>query len=100
MPTYEYECVVCNYIFEEFQNISDKPLQKCPKCSGKLRRLISGGAGFILKGSGFYATDYKKSQLPMASEKKSKALVKPQDKPSAKTAPEASPSKKSGDDSK
>ncbi|MBN2619599.1 zinc ribbon domain-containing protein [candidate division WOR-3 bacterium] len=97
MPTYEYECVSCHYTFEEFQNINDKPLQKCPKCHGKLRRLISGGAGFIFKGSGFYATDYKKSQLPVASEKKSKALAKKPDAPTSIDKPPVTSSKKPGD---
>jgi putative FmdB family regulatory protein len=61
MPTYEYECAHCGYNFEKTQNISDKPLQKCPKCSKKIKRLIGAGSGIIFKGSGFYATDYRKS---------------------------------------
>lgn len=60
MPTYEYECTQCAHTFEAFQKITDKSLTKCPKCKKKLRRLIGGGAGIIFKGSGFYATDYKK----------------------------------------
>ncbi|MGB3340556.1 MAG: zinc ribbon domain-containing protein [bacterium] len=82
MPTYEYECTKCKYVFEEFQKITDKPLLRCPKCRGKLRRLISGGVGFIFKGSGFYATDYKKSNLPELQEKKSTELKKPDKKQS------------------
>ncbi|MCD6521509.1 zinc ribbon domain-containing protein [Candidatus Calescamantes bacterium] len=62
MPTYEYLCENCGYQFEEFQKITDPPLSKCPKCGGKVRRLISGGAGLIFKGSGFYITDYKKKR--------------------------------------
>ncbi len=50
MPTYEYECEKCGYSFETFQKISDEPLRICPKCRGELRRLIGGGAGFIVKG--------------------------------------------------
>ncbi|MBU1998658.1 MAG: FmdB family zinc ribbon protein [Candidatus Omnitrophota bacterium] len=60
MPHYDYECTKCKHAFEAFQNIKDKPLFRCPKCKSKLRRLISGGVGIIFKGSGFYATDYKK----------------------------------------
>jgi len=78
MPTYEYECTKGKYTFEEFQKITDKPLQRCPKCRGKLRRLVSGGVGLIFKGSGFYVTDYKKSRLPQPKEEKKKDLVKPQ----------------------
>jgi putative FmdB family regulatory protein len=92
MPTYQYECTKCGYLFEEFQNITDKPLKKCPRCGGKLRRLISGGVGLIFKGSGFYVTDYKKSNLPQPIEKKKKDLTTPQEKPKppAKTPPKNS----------
>jgi len=62
MPTYEYECLHCHHKFEAFQSITAKPLNKCPKCAKGVKRLISSGAGFIFKGSGFYATDYKKSK--------------------------------------
>ena len=62
MPTYEYECDACNHRFEEFQQISDKPLRTCPSCKRrKLRRLIGTGAAIIFKGSGFYQTDYRSS---------------------------------------
>jgi putative FmdB family regulatory protein len=61
MPTYEYKCLDCNYIFEEFQKMTDAPLTKCPKCNGKLKRLIGAGMAPIFKGSGFYETDYKKT---------------------------------------
>lgn len=59
MPTYEYECLKCGYRFEEFQGIKDEPLKKCPKCGGKVKRLIGTGTGIIFKGEGFYQTDYK-----------------------------------------
>lgn len=62
MPTYEYQCKDCGFRFEEFQSIADAPLTQCPSCKGKLVRLLSGGAGLIFKGSGFYITDYKKSK--------------------------------------
>jgi putative FmdB family regulatory protein len=60
MPTYEYACEACGHQFEEFQSIKADPIQKCPKCGKKkVKRLISGGAGFLFKGSGFYITDYR-----------------------------------------
>jgi putative FmdB family regulatory protein len=61
MPTYEYKCDHCGYKFEEFQKMNDAPIRKCPKCkkNGKVERLISAGAGFIFKGTGFYTTDYR-----------------------------------------
>jgi putative FmdB family regulatory protein len=61
MPTYDYKCSACGHTFEAFQPITDKPLEKCPKCGKKVKRLIGSGAGIIFKGPGFYATDYKKS---------------------------------------
>lgn len=42
--------------------MSDVPLNSCPQCEGKVRRLVSGGTGLIFKGSGFYLTDYKKQK--------------------------------------
>jgi putative FmdB family regulatory protein len=61
MPTYEYECTHCGHSFELFQKITAKPLEKCPKCHKEVKRLIGTGAAVIFKGSGFYATDYRKS---------------------------------------
>jgi len=51
MLTYEYECEKCGVRFENRQSITDAPITECPECHGKVHRLISGGAGFILKGS-------------------------------------------------
>jgi putative FmdB family regulatory protein len=59
MPTYEYECQACGYKFEAFQNMTDEPLSVCPKCEGSVKRLLGTGGGFLFKGSGFYATDYR-----------------------------------------
>ncbi len=62
MPTYEYECSSCGHQLEAFQSMTEKRLKKCPECKkDKLQRLLSAGAGVIFKGSGFYATDYKKN---------------------------------------
>ncbi len=70
MPTYEYECRKCGHTFEKFQSITAAPVKTCPKCRGKVARLLSAGAGIIFKGSGFYQTDYKKSShAPPASQK-------------------------------
>lgn len=59
MPTYEYKCDNCGYRFDKFQNMNDKPLKQCPRCSGTLRKLFSAGAGIIFKGSGFHSNDYR-----------------------------------------
>jgi putative FmdB family regulatory protein len=61
MPTYEYRCHFCNHLLEEVQKMSDSPLVKCPFCGkDELERIVSGGAGVIYKGEGWYVTDYSK----------------------------------------
>lgn len=88
MPTYEYECQRCGHRFERFQSMTDEPLKRCPECRGKVNRVISGGAGLLFKGSGFYITDYRsddykkraKQESSSFSEKKSKPDPKPSDK--------------------
>lgn len=67
MPHYDYKCEKCGHIFEEFQTITEKHIEKCPECQGKVKRLIGGGAGIIFKGSGFYKTDYRKPASSCAS---------------------------------
>ena len=59
MPTYEYECGKCGYQFERFQSITAAPVKTCPKCRGRVHRMLTTGSGIIFKGSGFYETDYK-----------------------------------------
>ncbi len=50
MPTYDYLCKSCGHRFELFQRMSDKPHDACPACNGPVKRLISAGAGIIVKG--------------------------------------------------
>jgi putative FmdB family regulatory protein len=77
MPTYEYVCEKCGHEFEKFQSISAKPLGTCPEdecaqknwAKGKVKRAISGGAGLIFKGSGFYITDYRSDSYKEAAKK-------------------------------
>ena len=64
MPTYEYQCTKCGFKFDLFQRVDSSPREKCPRCNGKVRKLISGGCGIIFKGSGFYETDYKRKSPP------------------------------------
>ncbi len=61
MPIYEYKCQACGHKFDKLQKISDAPLTDCPNCGkGELVKLISA-AGFRLKGTGWYETDFKNS---------------------------------------
>lgn len=105
MPTYEYACSACGHRFEEFQSITAKPLTKCPRCKkNKVQRLISGGAGFLFKGSGFYITDYRSDSYKSAAkaetggktEGKSAESKPAESKPAAKS--EAKPASKSSKD--
>lgn len=86
MPTYEYECSNCGYVFEIFQNINDKHLEKCPKCHKKVKRLIGSGSGIIFKGTGFYATDYRKTEKAKKSESGKSC---PHANPGCRTCPKA-----------
>lgn len=91
MPTYEYQCDACHRTFEVRQRISEPPLTTCDACGGPVRRLLSP-APFILKGGGWYVTDYpsesrkkamdaEKTSTATSSDKGDKA-AKP-DKPAA-----------------
>ncbi len=64
MPIYEYKCAKCGVV-EVMQGIKEAPLKKCPNCKGKVERMISS-TSFVLKGSGWYATDYAKKTTPPA----------------------------------
>ena len=66
MPTYEYACTACGERTEARQSFTDPPLEECPHCGGKLRKLYSP-VGIVFKGSGFYATDSKKGSKGSSS---------------------------------
>ena len=91
MPTYQYICQKCGHEFDLFQPISAKTLEICPKdvCpkkswqKGKVKRAITGGAGLIFKGSGFYITDYRSEKYKEAAKKDSAAPASADPKPSA-----------------
>jgi putative FmdB family regulatory protein len=57
MPLYEYQCEACAHRFERIQKFSDLPVETCPACGGKVRKLLSSPA-IQFKGSGWYITDY------------------------------------------
>jgi putative FmdB family regulatory protein len=61
LPTYQYLCAGCQHSFELYQSFSADPIKVCPECQEeKVSKVISGGAGVVFKGGGFYETDYKR----------------------------------------
>lgn len=88
MPLYEYRCDACEQVFEVLQRASRSSRRKCEECGGPLRKLVSR-SGFVLKGSGWYVTDYGRGSGPAkGSESK--------DAPKSKGAPKESGSSDSG----
>jgi len=87
MPIYEYRCGACGQEHEVLQKVSEPPLVKCPACGKpKLQKLVSA-AGFQLKGSGWYATDFKgggKKPEEKKEAKPDKKEAKPETKPETK----------------
>lgn len=92
MPVYEYACTACGERLEAKQSFDDPPLEECPKCGGKLRKLYSP-VGIVFKGSGFYSTDAKKKSST-TTEKKSTDSSKTDTK-DKKTDTKPKPSEKS-----
>jgi putative FmdB family regulatory protein len=97
MPTYEYRCPACKHEFEKFQKMSDEPVAACPECGAPAERLLSGGAGLLFKGSGFYITDSRSDSYKKAasSEGGSGGAKKASDKGSSGSSSGGSSSSKS-----
>jgi putative FmdB family regulatory protein len=75
MPTYDYVCPA-GHQFELFQKITEKPRARCPTCGKQASRKISGGAGLVFKGSGFYITDYGKDGKGPRKEKEAEGAAR------------------------
>jgi len=101
MPTYHYVCSKCGHEFEHFQSMTAAPLRHCPKelCvrqpwgRGRVKRQLSGGAGLLFKGSGFYITDYRSESYTQAAKKEAESAAPKKDgapKTETKPAPAAS----------
>ncbi len=74
MPTYEYRCPE-GHEFELVQKMTGRPRAKCPRCGRPAVRRVSGGAGLIFKGKGFYITDYGKDGKGPRQEKETESTV-------------------------
>ena len=84
MPIYEYRCDACGHRLEQIQKVTDPALTDCPECGQpKLKKLISA-AGFQLKGTGWYVTDFKNSGAKAKNTESGKDKDK-KDKPAEKT---------------
>ena len=76
MPIYEYHCAACDHHFDVMQKMSDEPIQQCPECGAhRVSKLISA-AGFQLKGTGWYVTDFKNKSSTSESKTSSKDSTK------------------------
>jgi putative FmdB family regulatory protein len=85
VPTYEYECSKCHRVFEVRQRISEPALTTCDVCGGPVHRLLSP-APFILKGDGWYVTDYPSESRKKALESEKTATgTKTETKTESKT---------------
>lgn len=77
MPIYDYQCEDCKHSFETFQTMTEKNLTECPRCGGKLTKLISP-PNIVFKGEGFYVNDYgKKEAKRKEEERKEEAKATP-----------------------
>src|SRR5713226_1697875 len=85
MPTYEYECPKCPRVFEVRQRITEPALKTCDRCGGPVHRLLSA-APFILKGGGWYVTDYPSEARKKAASSESGSKEPAAKEPAAKEA--------------
>ncbi len=85
MPIYEYRCAECGHQEEHLQKVSERPLTKCPACGKSAYKKLLTAAGFQLKGSGWYATDFKTTGKKSEKKAEAKSETKSEAKPEAKS---------------
>jgi putative FmdB family regulatory protein len=66
VPTYEYRCTECDHTFDAVQSFTDDPIEVCPTCGGRVRKLF-GNVGIVFKGSGFYKTDSRSKKSAVST---------------------------------
>ena len=91
MPIYEYRCTDCGFQDEYLQKVSEAPLTACPSCGKATFRKLVSAAGFQLKGSGWYATDFKGSGKPAAAKAEPRGEAKAESRSEAKPEAKAEP---------
>jgi putative FmdB family regulatory protein len=84
MPIYEYRCAACGHQEDHLQKLSEAPLSKCPACGKKKYQKQLTAAGFQLKGSGWYASDFKGGKKTEEAKPEAKAEAKPDAKTETK----------------
>ena len=100
MPIYEYRCAACGHQEDHLQKVSEAPLTKCPACGKKKYEKQLSAAGFQLKGSGWYATDFKGGKMPAGAkpdataDTKADAKTETKSETKSETKTEAKPEKK------
>ncbi|HEX2567544.1 MAG TPA: zinc ribbon domain-containing protein [Burkholderiales bacterium] len=95
MPIYEYRCLECNHQEEHLQKVSEPPLTVCPSCGKPSYKKLLSAAGFQLKGSGWYATDFRnKGSKPADGKDAKKADSKTESKPDSGTKTDSKPDAK------
>ena len=94
MPLYEYQCESCAKRFERIQKFSDPPIETCPSCNGRVKKLLSSPA-FQFKGTGWYVTDYARKSTDGGGKKATDASA--DSSKSDSTTPDSSSSSSSSD---
>jgi putative FmdB family regulatory protein len=95
MPIYEYRCTACGKELEALQKLSEAPLKTCPACHGETLVKLVSAAGFQLKGSGWYVTDFKGSGKRAAKKDCAEPAAESKDDPKTEVASEAKADTKS-----
>jgi len=99
MPIYEYRCGACGHELEVLQKLSEPPLSECPQCNKQALSKLISPVGFQLKGSGWYATDFKgNGKTPSSEAKKEDGSAKSE--PKSESSGESKPKSESGGESK
>lgn len=99
MPVYEYECKSCKKTMERMQRFDDPPLERCEYCGGEVKKLISN-TSFVLKGNGWYITDYARKSTTTTEEQTTKGNGDQSEMPSKDNGPSGQSTQTTADNAK